>query len=197
MKMRDTKLKGRYPIWSTLLKLPVLGLCFLIGDCSADTDDRNFCSLSCGGAVVGSSNFKIDPSVAEWNIACQRDVVGIQEITPFTVQFKVYKEVTQGNETRKIPVPNVAITPLVNGVLGTTQTHADLQGDTRFTGIKTSPEEWCTDSCGVFTMEVVPACVQEAENQITVVASSGFVSSDPLRINVVHEVQEEEDTGAQ
>lgn len=169
-------------------KLPFLALCLLLGDCSAETDDRNFCSLSCGGAVIGSSEFKIEPARAAWSLACPLNTVGVQEIAPFTVQFRVYKEVegVSGGEKKKVPVPNIKITPLVNGILGTTQTHPDLANDSRFTGIKTSPDEWCTDACGLFTMEVVPTCVQESDNEISVIARSGFVSSDAMTITVTH-----------
>jgi hypothetical protein len=172
----------------------LLGAPFLLATCSAETDDNNFCSLSCGDAIIGSSDFKIKATVGEWKLACLSSSSSITELDPFAVQFDVYKEVTgSDDEIKKIPVPNVKITPLVNGVMGTNQTNDELKNDSRFKGIKTGPSEWCTDSCGVFTLEVIPACVPGVENEISITARSGFASSEePLKIIVTDETNNTE-----
>lgn len=163
----------------------------LLINCSAEKDEKNLCALSCSQSIVGSSELVIKPSVDQWNLACLSSANTAVELEPFLVQFDVYRQVEHLDGTlKKIPVANVAITPQVNGVLGSNQTNDELKDDSRFTGIKTGPSEWCTDSCGVFTMEVVPACVPGVTNEITVNARSGAaISEKPMIITVEDQTQ--------
>ena len=50
-------------------------------------------------------------------------------------------------------------------------------------GILTSKDEWCTDACGVASIDVVPLCMED-DNEVSILMQSGLVSK-MVKIKVV------------
>jgi hypothetical protein len=103
------------------------------------------------------------------------------------------------------PVPNISINPLVLGIVSIPRTHPEnvqiyqagqtlpdgtvATGQTyypyRYLGISTPKSNWCSDSCGVVTMEFVPVCpVAGATNNVSMQVSSGSVTSEVANFEI-------------
>jgi hypothetical protein len=59
-------------------------------------------------------------------------------------------------------------------------------------GIVTPKSEWCSDACGIMTVDVWPVCVRGQSNSIAVSLRSGSVMSEPISIEVTHESADED-----
>ena len=178
-----------------LFTIFVLGL---LSRCAAEPDARGgLCALSCDGAVIGSSNFKIEAQNADGAIQCSGTFTDTQRLPgPTLVQFLIFKEIpadtADGTPTR-IPIPNISIEPLISGVMDNDATNPELRdGDGaaafRYAGVVTRSSEWCADACGVVSLEVQPLCVANSTNQVSVQVHSGGAFSTPAKITVRHGV---------
>ncbi|MDA9951224.1 hypothetical protein N9D31_01490 [Oligoflexaceae bacterium] len=171
----------------------------ILHTCAADKDERNMCALSCTDAIPVGIGAKIKTSVAALSLGCISNGQQPNETSPQLVQFQVVREITnaEGEVVSVEPIPNAAMTPIVRGALGATQTAEALKNDSRFNGIKTPPEEWCTDSCGFFTFEIVPLCLPGVENTITIEARSGAASTEePIQLIVIDQTEDDDNDGA-
>ena len=63
----------------------------------------------------------------------------------------------------KRPVAGIGFEPYVVGAMdGTSST-----GEGRFNGVLTESGEWCSDTCGVMSYQIMPKCVSGADNTVT------------------------------
>jgi hypothetical protein len=71
------------------------------------------------------------------------------------------------------PVSGVSFHPLMLQGLG----GGDYNGENRdrFKGVLTSPDDWCTDSCGVGSVEIKPQC-KKTVNEVKLGIFSGALS---------------------
>lgn len=170
-----------------------LGLClfsFLMSVCSAprDASAPGACSLSCGNAKIGSNDMRIRFLTAPIEAACLGVTPGDPYPQPIPIHFIVEKDeptlpsgssTTGSNNsttssdsiaTSVSPVSGVSFEPTVVGGLTGPENPDDPSG--RYNGIITSQDEWCTDSCGLGLIEVVPLCFTD-ENLVTLQVHSG------------------------
>ena len=54
----------------------------------------------------------------------------------------------------------------------------------KYAGIVTPSTEWCTDSCGVASVEIWPLCVQDIDNEISVGIHSGALYAPELKLTL-------------
>jgi len=180
----------RHEIWTVLGCLALLG-------CGADPQGfGGQCALNCANATIGSSDFKIEVKSSAAKIQCAGTFTETKKLDgPIAVQFLVYKDDPapgQGGKTVRVPVPNVSIEPLVTGLMDYEATESDLKEGSsssafRYSGIVTKGSDWCSDSCGVVTLEVQPLCVSGATNSVNVQVHSGALYSDSAKIEVSHD----------
>jgi len=103
---------------------------------------------------------------ATQNIACPSGAAGQAISDPLFVQFLVAEAFNNGGEVAgQRPVPNISIEPIVNGLRSDLPEHnpnVEINGNiftpARYKGIITPKDNWCTDSCGIVTVEVAAAC---------------------------------------
>lgn len=174
-----------------LLPLVVIG-------CAAEPDGRGgLCALSCEDTIIGNSNYKIEAQNPDITLQCSGSFEDTQRLSgPTLVQFKVFKEVAsdiEGESPRQIPIPSVSIEPIISGIMDNDATNSDLRDGEgaaafRYAGVVTRSSEWCSDACGVISLEVQPLCVANATNQVSVQVHSGGAFSDPAKLAVRHGV---------
>ena len=175
---------------------------FLLQSCSASPEGvGGVCSLDCSAAKLGSSDFTISQLSPDVNIACGGTVTGTRSLSgPLVAQFKITKTVNDsvgGEESsREVPISGVSIQPQVLGVMDDAATAAEFKAADgsiqpyRYAGIVTPSSEWCSDTCGIVTLEIQPLCVQNSTNEVRVSIHSGALhpsEEQNVVLSVVHE----------
>ena len=56
----------------------------------------------------------------------------------------------------------------------------------KYAGIVTPKSEWCTDTCGVASIEIWPVCVRDSTNNVSLVLHSGALYTDETAFTVTH-----------
>ena len=98
----------------------------------------------------------------------------------------------QGLTLNNAPAGNAGVSFSVNVIQGTLSGGVNPgEGDDSYLGIATPIEEWCTDSCGVGTINIRPLCLNQ-DNNIKLLVSSGQVYKV---INIIASGQGGEDEG--
>jgi len=177
--------------WQNLLLMIITSLMIIINSgCSQSPDEKGTCSLTCSNAIIGSRGFSIVPTIDDLAFECST-------AGPFpdavTLNFMVLAESPsgRGDEVIQVPVRNISFQPNVRGGAAHERTHPDLIGPEgrptpgRFAGVWTRPSEWCSDSCGVISLEVFPYCPPRGQNtSMNVQLQSGPLFSEPMQITI-------------
>jgi hypothetical protein len=91
------------------------------------------------------------------------------------------------------PLAGIAFEPLIlRGLMAGAKTspeNATIEADGKvspfkYAGVVTPKSEWCSDSCGVASVEIWPICVQNSLNEVSVVIHSGALYAPELPLNV-------------
>jgi hypothetical protein len=180
--------------------LSIVGLLavFIVGGCGVKPEGRGGqCELKCSKAVIGSNRLRIKPiNDGTVTVQCAGEFTETKPLDgPILVQFVAYDEVGKDyrtGEPRRVPVSNISIEPLVTGLMDGEATNAELREGSssaayRYSGIVTSSDEWCSDACGVISLEVQPVCVSGATNEVSVQIHSGSLYSPKVPIQVKHQ----------
>lgn len=167
--------------------LAILLFNLLVASCSAKPEDPGMCALKCGGAIIGPNDpeFAIESMTEGPKLQCKKG--SSDDAGTVVVRFRVVEKIDNGADEDKRPrrpVPNISIDPLVTGILGDHMPEGSEEP--RYKGVTTPVENWCSDSCGVVTLDVVPKCIPDAgaQNKVTVQVSSGALASQPVEIMV-------------
>ncbi len=155
---------GRDAMRMLINLLLVLGL----GACSYEPEDPGLCKLNCSKAIIGGNDrpMKFELKTTTQDITCAAQAAGEALSEPLLTHFLVYESYNDGLEDGgKRPVPSLSIDPIVNGLRSELPEHNPnvvINGDTftpaRYKGIVTPKSNWCSDSCGIVTLEVFPRC---------------------------------------
>jgi len=192
---------GRLALRSAIVFLMALAA----ATCSKAPEDGlpGSCSIDCSKAVIGSSTYKIVRLSADQEIECTGGFasgIAARALSgPVTVHFKVEEEVNLGpGRTEKRSVPYISVDPVIEGMRYPQGTHPDNATVTtvsegvytvdpyRYAGVVTRKSEWCSDSCGVVTLEVYPVCVKGATNNVSVSVRSGAAMSEPATYKITN-----------
>lgn len=176
----------------------------MVGTCSEEPEDPGNCSLSCGNAIIGSNDpqVSITAMTEPGNITCEnRD----QTVQPVRLKFLVSEKVTQpsgkvggaGTEVQK-PVPFVSFEPNKTGVFrdvipgNTDPKDEEIEAEgAAYLGVITPKSNWCSDACGVISVELAPACPAPGEtNEVTLSVSSGPLGSETMKFSVTTKDEE-------
>lgn len=181
-------------LWKNLCKIIFLcGIASLLTVCSANPDPNSIgnCTLSCSDAKIAANNMRIrflaGNSLA---IGCQgadggQNYPGGSVPIQFVIEQTAPAPLPAGTlpgETAPTPlVPDVGVpapgisfdASIVAGLMG-----PDNPDDpsAKYKGIVTSQSEWCTDSCGVGIVEIVPNCYAQV-NTVNLQISSGAAAA--------------------
>ena len=170
-------------------KLFLIGIVIFLSHCSADTDSPGNCQLSCSDAKIAPVEAKIRLLSSKLATACEGVASGSDYPQSIPVQFIIEKSVapvsdsTDTNTTiSTVPLAGVSFEPLITGGLMATNPN-DPNGPAKYKGIFTDQSEWCTDSCGVGLVEIVPLCFPPNSNDVGLEIHSGPVGTSTT-INV-------------
>jgi hypothetical protein len=136
--------------------------------CSYKAEDPGLCKLNCDSAIIGGNDpgitFKLMTQPAA--ISCPANAAGSPLGDPIFVQFVMAEKYDDGSEAGGLrPVPNISIEPIVNGLRSdrpednpNVVINGTIFTPARYKGIITPKDNWCTDTCGVATLEIAAAC---------------------------------------
>ena len=175
----------------------LITLGFLVSVCAGQPDSSSpgNCQLACGLAKIGASDMRVrflakTPIV----VSCQGIADGQNYIGTVPIRFVIERlkgptlpaETVPGDaadskpkpfEDVGIPTPGISFEPIIeSGYLGPDNPDDD---QFKYKGIVTGQTEWCTDSCGVGAIDLVPLC-KSVTNPITLLVHSGPVSGETI-----------------
>ena len=177
--------------------LATVGLGVLLGyGCAAKPENGNpgVCALSCNNAVLGSSDpqFSVKSLSADIRFECPKGLTAPIDLDAVLLQFLFSEKVKINDIERERPVPYLSFEPIILGILSDFKNPENINPATnevpqRYVGIRTPKSEWCTDSCGVASVEIEPKCLTAGlTNEITIKLHSGSLyPKDPLKLTVV------------
>lgn len=186
-----------------ILKISALLISFALLkiSCAASSDLDNgapgVCPLNCGSSSLPSNDMRIRFLLPEgitqatpFTLNCF-DIANADYVNDVPIRFVVEKpryplpasepgtEVIGGQIPRTnvdspdwVPVSGVAFQPLLLAGIMDPLNQENQQLD-RYKGIVTPETEWCTDACGVGSLDIKPRCLSGAVNNISVGIISG------------------------
>jgi hypothetical protein len=174
---------------------------FFGASCSIEPEEDGQCAISCSGAKIGASNYTIKPLAPFTNAVCRKasatDTAALEG--PLRMQFLIEKKLQtipnipdlnakKAEEEEElmavdktIPVSGVAFRPMVVGSMAVGKTNPENDSAV-FPGIVTPKSEWCSDSCGVMTVDFWPNCIEAAEVSVSVASGAAVGTSDPVTL---------------
>lgn len=165
----------------------VLLLQLLQSSCNANAPKDLPCERKCGSRKVAGGKIRVIPLNDSFSVECTpRSVNGVvtpHSIGTFEYNFLVFEDRSVANATGtstttlagasqtpdRVPLGGVAIYPTVSGL-----TSVGIAGK----GTNTAAEDWCTDSCGIATVQVTPLC---AKGDVKVGIIVPGVTGEPLK----------------
>ena len=174
----------------------VSSLHFYLGGCGANPDTEvslGSCKLNCSGARPATTEMAIRLFSQEIAIDCSGLTSDSDYNRSIPIKFAIEKNppgdlpaenlpgATDGESDNlttgiKSGVAGIGFSVnLVGGMLSATRANPD-DSDPKYNGILTGKTEWCTDSCGVGSIEVMPLC-RKTDNEIILLLQSGLVAS--------------------
>lgn len=163
--------------------------------CSVKPDEPGLCALKCGGAILGPADpgVKIKKLTQDPQLTCDKGLAAPQDFGPIQVQFLVAEEVGDvtgaggdgGGEPAMRGIPFISIEPVVTGAVSQTTFPEGGENDSRYSGLRTARSNWCSDSCGVVTVELVPTCLTAGSvSTVNLQVHSGALYSEAVEITV-------------
>lgn len=141
---------------------------FFVCACSVKPDDPGLCKLNCAKAVIAGNDIgmKIEFTTTPVAVSCPAAAGGQPLTDAFFVQFLVSEEFDNGTDVKgHRPVPNVSIEPITDGSRSDLPAHnpnvaisGTFYNPERYKALITPKDNWCTDSCGVVSLEVFGQC---------------------------------------
>ncbi len=158
--------------------------------CQYEPEQPGLCKLSCSKAAITGNDaaIQIQRKSSDLALTCSAAAEGQDIEEPFVAQFligEVFTGVTDDTEEIR-PIPSVSFEPIVNGLRSDDPTRSpnttivnNQITPARYKGIVTPKDNWCTDTCGVATIEVFARCPPTgATSELTVQIHSGANFSD-------------------
>ncbi len=151
----------------------------MILSCSAEPQGQGFCAISCSGETIAPSDYKIEfiGKGEDLALSCE----GIQTGNPYPsevpLRFRFLKKVPtkKGDSTTTdtyTPVSGIDYEVVV--VSGRMAQDNPTDPAAKYRGILTPMEEWCTDSCGVGGIDLLPTCLDD-DQTVSILVRSGAV----------------------
>ncbi len=168
----------------------ILGLIAVVStQCSVKPEDPGLCKLNCSQAIIGGNDLPLSIKMKTQPVSytCPTTSAGQPLGDPLFVQFVIAEAYDSGGgNTSDRPVPNISIEPLINGARSdrpADNPNVEINGDVftpaRYKGIITPKDNWCSDACGVVTLEVAAVCPPAGEQgEVGIQVHTGALYSD-------------------
>ncbi len=175
-----------------------------LAGCASEPDLENTpgtCKISCSKPKLASSSMRVRilGEKVDYNCSAKEATA----LTPVPIRFVIEKprvnlpaDISSGDPTlggtaaqkvensndQWVPVSNVSFQPLVYaGILDSTT--EDTGAFDPSDGVLNDVDTWCTDSCGVGSIDIRPMCIPDTTNQIVLGILSGNID-ETLQINI-------------
>lgn len=166
----------------------LLSLSLVLGGCAFKPEDAGLCKLNCSNAIISGNDAQMTfvPKSVPSSITCAAASAGQVISDPIFAQFLIAEAFDNGTDTPgQRPVPSISVEPIVNGLRSDLpQDNPNVEADgsaARYRGIITPKNNWCSDTCGVVTLEVAAVCPPAgSQSDVTIQFHSGALYSDPL-----------------
>jgi hypothetical protein len=164
--------------------------------CAGNADpDSNSCKLSCSNARPADIGFSVQLMSLNEEWTCKlKEGTAINMPKPVRARYRIVDKrvpnVGSDDEspgTIGQPRSGIIFQPLVSGIVNDAKSNpenvtltTDADGITtvdraEWGGVATPKSEWCTDSCGVATIDVWPVCIGGITNTVTVDIAAGAI----------------------
>jgi hypothetical protein len=168
--------------------LQIFFICFVFLSCGADYDSNyapGVCNLDCSSSKISDYQSTEIKMLGAQNITVNCSVNDGKTPYPGVVSLRFSLESERktellGQPLKTTPQPNISFEAvIVSGVMDsrTFPQEVNVKDKAQYKGIKTSQEEWCTDSCGVGYIELVPLCTTSTQ-EVNVLIHSGAVAKE-------------------
>lgn len=155
--------------------LPLAAALLGLASCGQKPAQPGVCRLDCGNAVVASNDLVFSLRATTTNVALSCTAPG-NFPRPIEAKFQVVQNTGTPEAPRPTPVPAASIAPIVYGDLAPVN---DPNPEDVYQGILTPKANWCSDTCGVVTLELLPLCPATGRTTTTTIAmTSGPLTSD-------------------
>lgn len=171
----------------------IFGLMLLQVSCSVEPTDPGLCELNCSKAYIGPIEAEIETVHVTQDVVCAAASALTAFNDPILFQFRVSELVQLESGQQRVPLRNVSIEPIVFGLRSEEPQHnpnveeieAGVFSPARYKGIVTPSSNWCSDACGVVSLEIVPLCPAQGEsNGVSVLVHSGPLYSPEYSLEV-------------
>ena len=148
--------------------------------CSYDPEDPGQWKLVCGSSIIAGNDSVMSIKVMSLAVdtECATTAAG-QAVGPFKAAFLIGENILdeKGAVIGVRPVPNISIEPLLIGNRPPLNNENDA--DTRYRGLLTLKDNWCSDACGLVTLDAASVCPGiDTSNNLSVQIHSGALFSD-------------------
>jgi len=167
----------------------------VVSACSADTEapGQGTCSLKCSTPKAAASNFTVrllnnvsaidskclfsdgQAATAPQNGPVQLRFQVVETVEPFsTVLGSSNPSGASGALLKEVPRAGIGFEPFVYGQAAVEKSAQGYNPADKsvtpfkYAGVVTPASEWCTDTCGVATVEVWPLCIKGTSNSVKV-----------------------------
>lgn len=178
-----------------------IALAFVLNACEATSTipaDAGLCSLNCSEAIIGPVEGVILAQNEGASITCSAPAANEPLSDPFTYYWVLSDQVpdpANPEVTRTAPIPTVSIEPVISGSMSELEQHNPnvvIDGTTftpaRYKGIITPKTNWCSDACGVITIEVFPVCPPQGQaTEVVAQVHSGALFSEAISAEITTE----------
>ena len=192
----------------------LLFLSSLLVSCAADPDSSlggypGVCSLNCAGAKIASNDMRVRFLVKDIKFTCGPPLTA-GSLFPVSVPIRFIVEKPRGSSPAEslirnsnkpstgdeapdvwTPVGGISFYPLGYGEGKPYSAKEQAAARGRWSGIITPSSNWCTDTCGVGSVEIVPACA----NYTLGIFSGGATAMLPVNIDVATTASSSSGTG--
>lgn len=151
-----------------------VALQLLQSSCNANASKDQPCERKCGSRAVSGGKLRVIPLSNNFGFECTpvKDSTGWPQSLPtLEFSFLVFEDRGKGagaasstNQTNlaaasqtpdRVPIGNAAIYPSILGFTAAGHTNPSSKGT------DTPSDQWCTDSCGIATLQVTPVCTKQ------------------------------------
>lgn len=147
----------------------------LVMSCAKKPSQPGMCNLDCNQAIIVGNDNAFTIRASTTNLTLQCNAPGNFN-RPIEAKFLVSQNTGTAEAPRPTPVPFASVNPVVYGALAPVE---DPNPEPIYQGILTPKSNWCSDSCGVVTMQLLPVCPPTGQlTQVTVALDSGPLQSD-------------------
>lgn len=168
-------------VWQLFTLLAAL----LQGACSYKPEDPGQCKLVCSGAVI-AGNDEAGDGLQVMKILSKGVTPAVECPTAMaSMPVGTYRSIwvvgeallnQEGKEVGFRPTPSISVEPLIVGARAVVE---NGEKDPAYQGVVTPRSNWCSDACGVVSLDTVPLCPGAGSStEYSVQIHSGALFSD-------------------